>query len=172
MIPKIVKIISVFIFVMSMSLPGCMNSKGELPEELGGLKLSKLIRGNRAKRVVNKMHGKHLGATEYIIGYYGTSNSTNILYLSVYENADSAKADLMSMAGKMAKGTPEFTPITTVGDMKEHVRFRTEGMGLVHYFYRVDNMLLWWQVALDKEKETCEQLLGFGFQVPSRRYSQ
>jgi hypothetical protein len=47
--------------------------------------------------------------------------------------------------------------------MGDNVRFRTEGMGLVHYFYRVDNILIWWQVEPGKAESTYKELLDFDF---------
>jgi len=167
LINKIIEIVFIFILATIITLSGCSNKSStkniDLPEKLGSLNLSRVIQGNEAARVVHKMHGKSLGSAEYIIGYYGADNSKNILYLSVYENTESAKADLVSMAMKMEKGTPVFVPLTTIGEMGSNIRFRTEGMGLVHYFYRVENILLWWQVESDNAELTYDELLTFSF---------
>ena len=47
--------------------------------------------------------------------------------------------------------------------MGDNVRFETEGMGHMHYFYRVDNILIWWQVEPDKAEATYNDLLKFDF---------
>jgi len=94
------------------------------------------------------MHGKRIETIMNLIGYYGNSHSKNILYVSVYQNAEKAKNDLMKMATKMAKRTQVFAPLT-LDKMGDNVRFQTEGMGFKHYFYRVDSILIWWQIKPD-----------------------
>ena len=157
-----IKIGFILVLLSIFGFTNCGNKKSNLPEKLGALRLSKVIRGNEATNVVNKMHGKMLEAKKYLIGYYGNGDSKNILYASVYENAEAAKADLMKMAMKMAGGTKVFSPLI-YDKMGDKVRFKTEGMGLVHYFYRVDHLLLWWQVVPDKAESTYNELLNFPF---------
>jgi hypothetical protein len=36
-------------------------------------------------------------------------------------------------------------------------------MGFAHYFYRVDNILIWWQVAPGKAESTLNALLSYDF---------
>ena len=45
--------------------------------------------------------------------------------------------------------------------MGENVYFETDGMGFKHYFYRTDNILIWWQVEPDKAEATYNDLLKF-----------
>ena len=80
----------------------------------------------------------------------------------IFENAEKARQDLMSMSVKMAGGTAVFKPLT-FDAMGSNVHFRTEGMGLTHYFYRVDNTIVWWQVRPDKAEATYKDLLNFKF---------
>ena len=47
--------------------------------------------------------------------------------------------------------------------------FETEGMGLKHYFYRTDNILIWWQVEQDKALATYNDLLKFDFAILNDR---
>ena len=148
-----------------LTIPGCTvldNTAGDLPKNLGNLTLSKVIQGSQADGILHKMHGKELGASLNFIGYYGKEDTGNILYLSIYKDDESAKADLMKMAMKMAGGTRVFAPLT-FDEMGDSVRFRTEGMGFTHYFYRIDNILIWWQVAPEKAESTLTALLGHDF---------
>ena len=138
-----------------------------LPQKLGNLSLARVIQGKEAAAVINKMHGKTLDECKNYIAYYGSHASTNILYVSVYENDENAKANLMNMAMKLAAGSSVFSPLTHSG-MGRNVHFETEGMGLKHYFYRSDNILLWWQVAPDKAEATYKDLLEFDFSGMSK----
>lgn len=157
---KIGPVLAVF-FILG--IVGCTNRDTDLPSKLGDLKLNKVIRGQEAADIVHKMHRKRLGAVEYIIGYYGILFSKNILYTSLYENADAAKAALIGMAAKMSGGTKVFSPLETLGKMGDQVTFRTKGMGLVHYFYRDGRILLWWQVEPERAESTYKDLLQSKF---------
>jgi len=159
---KIKKIVFPLVLIIGFCFISCGNNENDLPEKLGDLSLSKTIKSNDATKIVNKMHGKRIETIMNLIGYYGNGQSRNILYVSVYQNAEKAKNDLMKMATKMAKGTQVFAPLT-LGKMGDNVRFQTEGMGFKHYFYRVDSILIWWQVKPDKAESTYNDLLDFDF---------
>lgn len=144
------------------------NNSKYLPQKLGDLNLAKVIQNQKATRVINKMHGKKLDDCKNFIAHYGNHQSKNILYVSIYENSEKAITNLKSMAMEMANGSPVFSPLTH-GKMEENVHFETEGMGLKHYFYRTDTILIWWQVEPDKAVATYNDLLKFDFQVLSKK---
>jgi len=135
-----------------------------LPQKLDELNLAKVIQNKKAAVIINKMHGKKLDDCKNYIAIYGDNHSKNILYVSVYENAEKAETNLKNMAIKMANGSSVFSPLThtKIGDK---VYFETKGMGLKHYFYRTDNILIWWQVELDKAEATLNDLFKFDFAV-------
>jgi hypothetical protein len=139
-----------------------------LPLKLGGLNLAEVIQNKKATVIINKMHGKKLDDCENFIAYYGNSQSKNILYVSVYKDNETAKTNLKSMAMKIANGSPAFSSLTH-SKMGENVHFETEGMGLKHYFYRVDNILIWWQVEPDKAEATYNDLLKFDFAILKKK---
>lgn len=161
---KIFRNISVLILAGLLSSISCRadNNFKYLPQKLGDLSLARIIQGKAAAAIINKMHGKTLDECKNYIAYYGSHTSKNILYISVYESAENAKANLMNMAMKLAGGSAVFSPLTYSG-MGHNVHFETEGMGLKHYFYRTDNILFWWQVEPDKAKVTYKDLLEFDF---------
>jgi hypothetical protein len=138
------------------------NNSKYLPQKLGGLNLAKVIQNKKAAVIINKMHGKKLDDCKNYIAIYGKDHSNNILYVSVYENSEKAEKNIKNMAMKMANGSSVFSPLahTKIGDF---VYFETEGMGLKHYFYRTDNILIWWQVESDKAEVTLHDLLSFDF---------
>ena len=72
------------------------------------------------------------------------------------------------MAMKMANGSSVFSPLTHT-KMGDNVYFETEGMGLKHYFYRTDNISIWWQVEPDKAVATFDDLFKFDFAVLNDR---
>lgn len=139
-----------------------------LPETLGALRLFNVIHNQEAARIINKMHGKTLDDCKNYIAHYGNDSSKNILYVSVYENAETAKTNLKNMALKMANGSAVFSPLTH-NKMGDTVYFETEGMGLKHYFYRTENVLIWWQVEPDCAETTFNDLLEFDFKGLNNR---
>ena len=139
-----------------------------LPETLGDLSLFNVIQNQEAARIIDKMHGKTLDDCKNYIARYGNMPSKNILYVSVYENAETAKTNLKNMAMKMANGSSVFSPLTHT-KMGDTVYFETEGMGLLHYFYRKENILIWWQVEPDYAETTFNDLLEFDFKGLNNR---
>jgi hypothetical protein len=53
--------------------------------------------------------------------------------------------------------------------MGDTVYFETEGIGLKHYFYRRDNILVCWQVEPDKAETTYNDWLEFDFAILNHR---
>ena len=144
------------------------NDSKNFPQQLGDLNLTKVIQNQKAAVIINKMHGKKLDDCKNFIGIYGENHSKNILYVSVYENAEKAETNIKNMAMKMANGSSVFSPLTQ-SKTGDNVHFEIEGMGLKHYFYRIDNILIWWQVEPDKAEATFHDLLKFDFETLNNR---
>ena len=110
------------------------------------------------------MHGKITGARNSIIGYYGADNSKNVLYLSAFEDDTQAERALREMSSKIMRTKAGFTP-ATVDTTGGRVLYRTEGMGLTHFFYRQDNFVVWWQVVPGNAEVTLAPLRNFHFKA-------
>jgi len=147
------------------------SNSNHLPQKLGDLNLDKVIQDEEANAIINKMHGKKLDDCENFIGYYGNSHINNILYVSVYDDAEKAKAAIMNMARKLAGGSSVFSPLT-YSEMGKDVHFETEGMGFKHYFYRNGHILIWWQVEPDKAEAAYNDLVKFDFAVLNDRINK
>ncbi len=161
---KVNKNFSAFILVGLLIFISCStgNNQIHLPNKLSELSLFKVILNEEATSIINKMHGKQLDDCKNYIAYYGSNDSKNILYVSVYKNAETAKTNLKSMATKMASGSSVFSPLKH-SKMGDNVHFETNGMGLKHFFYRTDNILIWWQVEPDEAEASYNDLLKFDF---------
>lgn len=140
------------------------NNLTHLPKKLGDLSLAKVIQNKKATVIINKMHGKKLDDCKNYIAIYGNDHSKNILYVSVYENAEKAETNIKNMSMKIANGSSVFSQLTHT-KMGDNVYFETEGMGFKHYFYRTDNILIWWQVEPDKAVVTNNDLLKYDFSI-------
>jgi hypothetical protein len=170
MFKKVNENISALILAGLLIFINCSNGDifNYFPQKLGGLNLTKIIQDKKAAVIINKMHGKKLDDCKNFIAIYGNNHSKNILYVSVYENAEKAEINIKNMAMKMANASSVFSPLTHT-KMGGNVRFETEGMGLKHYFYRIDNILIWWQVEPDKAVATFNDLLKFDFATLNNR---
>ncbi|MEA1946673.1 MAG: hypothetical protein U9N83_05150 [Thermodesulfobacteriota bacterium] len=166
MFKKVYKNISALILAGLLIFISCStdNNHTHLPKKLGELNLTKVIQNKRAAVIINKMHGKKLDDCKNFIAIYGNNHSKNILYVSVYEKAETAETNIKNMAMKMANGSSVFSPLTHT-KMGDNVYFETEGMGLKHYLYRTDNISIWWQVEPDKAVATFNDLFKFDFAV-------
>jgi len=167
---KVNKKFSALILIGLLIFISCSNGNNShyLPNKLGELNLAKVIQNKKAAVIINKMHGKKLDDCKNYIAIYGNNHSKNILYVSVYENAEKAETNIKNMAMKMANGSSVFSPLTQ-SKTGDNVHFEIEGMGLKHYFYRIDNILIWWQVEPDKAEATFHDLLKFDFETLNNR---
>jgi hypothetical protein len=181
MVKRRFKIISILILTGLLILISCStdNNSNYLPQKLGDLSQTKVIQGKKATDIINKMHDKTLDDCKNYIAYYGPNDFKNILYISVYESAEKAKTNIMNMAMKISSGSSVFSPLTYSGmgnetpiGMGHDAHFETDGMGLKHYFYRTDNILIWWQVEPDKAETTYNDLLKFDFSALNNNVSQ
>ncbi len=170
MFKKVYKNISALILAGLLIFISCStyNNNTHLPKKLGELNLTKVIQNNKATVIINKMHGKKLDDCKNFIAIYGNNHSKNILYVSVYENAEKAETNIKNMSMKMASRSSVFSPLTPT-KMGDNIYFETEGMGLKHYFYRADNILIWWQVEPDNAVATFNDLFKFDFVVLNDR---
>ena len=133
----------------------------QLPDKAGPLPRTNIVSGTTAAKFMYRMHGKITGTRSSIIGYYGTDKK-NVLYLSSFENLESAEKALFRMAAKIKKGPAEFTPPVAQQTQKGIV-FQTSGMGLKHFFYRSGRFLVWWQAEPDKAEKTFSDLYTFKY---------
>ena len=136
-----------------------------LPEKIGKLDLRGVEKGVTANKLMYRMHGKITGArSNSVIGYYGADSTKKVLYLSAFEDDTRAEKALKEMSSKIMHTKAGFTP-ATVDTTGGRVLYRTEGMGLTHFFYRQDNFVVWWQVRPENAEVTLVSLRNFYFKT-------
>lgn len=156
------------IFLISFALVflACVDRSGlsvpKLPDSLAGLALSNTVKGAEADKMINRMHGKSTGGSSSI-GYYGSENRKNVLYLTAFENQEQAEQSLAKMISKMANTKLGFTTPTS-DKIGNNIIYRSQGMGLSHFFFRRKNLVFWWQTAPNHAKATLAALLDHKFQ--------
>jgi hypothetical protein len=145
----------------------CSDRSGNLPGSLGGMELGLVAGGQEARAVLERMHGVPLPGAEHLIAGYGGPADGATLYLSTYPDEERASADLRRMAARLAAGTPVFSPLEAER-MGPGVRFRTEGLGFRHLFYRQGRVLLWLQAPPDHAGAAEADLQAFDFAAARR----
>jgi len=139
---------------------GCVNSTMEMPtpEKLGRKERIRVIAGNQAARVIDKMHGQSVAAAANLIAEYGR-DKPDILYISFYQDQKAAGEAFNLMIEKMAAAKKG--PFFHLMPLKKYLNkaYLTLGMGAVHYIYLSGNYLLWLQTTQSFGGELPPQLL-------------
>ena len=105
----------------------------------------RVISGEQAAGIVNRMHGRSVATDANIIAEYGKGDKKDILYISRYAEPEAAKKAYKLMLEKMAGAEKSpFYHLKPIGQYQGKV-YMTLGMGAVHYIYQSGNSLLWFQ---------------------------
>ena len=139
---------------------GCTKKENiTVPEKISEKKMTNLISGKEALKVIDKLHGLGVVPEKNIIAEYG-EDPKDLLYISWYKDEDQARNAFISMISKMME-TDEgpFTHIRALPDYEEKV-FMSIGMGAIHYIYSSTNYILWLQTYQDIGRELPDELLS------------
>ena len=142
-------------------LVGCVNSAPQLPapQKIGQNERTRIISGDQAANIINKMHSQSVAATANVIVEYGKEKK-DILYISYYEDQNQSGKAFALMIEKMAsaKQGPFFhlMPLSTYNNKA----YFTLGMGARHYIFLSGNYLVWLQTFQSFGGELPPQLLN------------
>jgi len=149
------------IVVPALFIWGCLQTTDiRTPEAIGAKERVRVISGDQAAAVVNKLHGGQVAGDENVIAEYG-GDKKDLLYITFYRDAQAARKAFIAMMAKMrvARNSP-FFHLMPLQKYRNQV-YITLGMGAVHYIYVSGNFLLWLQTAQ-----------SFGDQLPQRLLEQ
>jgi len=144
-------------FVFIIFVLGCSSSPSlPTPEKIGEKERTRIISGEQAARVVDKLHGLSVAADANVIAEYGRDRK-DLLYVTYYSDQKEAQKSFDLMIAKMvaAKDGP-FFHLMPLSKYKNKV-YMTLGMGAMHYIYLSGKSLLWLQTYQ-----------SFGDKLPSR----
>ena len=129
------------------------------PDKIGKKARLRVISGELAAQVVNRMHGQSVATDANVIAEYGEGEKKDILYLSRYTDSHAARKAFELMIEKMAvaKESP-FFHLMPIGKYQRKV-YMTLGMGAVHFIYLSDRYLLWFQTYQSFGTELPPELL-------------
>lgn len=129
------------------------------PEKISEKKLTKLISGAEAVKVIDKLHGLTVAPQENVIAEYG-DEPKDLLYISWYNEEDQARDAFIQMISKMIKAeSGPFSHIRALPDYGEKV-FMSIGMGAIHYIFCSSNYIIWLQTYQDIGRELPDELLS------------
>ena len=92
---RIVFIVSIFLF--------CCSSGIDIPtpKNIGEKKRLRVVSGQQAAQVVNRMHGRSVATDANVIAEYGNGQHKDILYISRYAEPEAAQKAFEQMIVKM-----------------------------------------------------------------------
>ena len=138
---------------------GCLQATGiRTPETIGVKQRMRVISGDQAAAVVNKLHGGEVAGDDNVIAEYG-GGKKDLLYITFYGDPQVASNAFDAMIAKMraAKNSP-FFHLMPLQKYRNRV-YITLGMGAVHYIYASGNFLLWLQTVQSFGDQLPQQLL-------------
>ena len=154
--------------VVSLILSGCTGAPDlPTPDKIGEKERLRVISGEPAAQVVNKLHGQSVATDANVIAEYGTGEKKDLLYISRYAEPEAAKKAYDLMIEKMA-AAPK-SPFYHLMPMEKYQKKVTVtlGMGAVHYIYPSGSLLLWFQTYQSFGTTLPPQLLAL---YPIREY--
>jgi hypothetical protein len=134
--------------IISLILSGCTGISlpdVPTPDKIGEKDRLRVISGEAAAQVVNRMHGQSVATDANVIAEYGTGEKKDVLYISRYAAPEAAQKAYDLMIEKMAAaGKSPFTHLMPIEKYQKKA-YMTLGMGAVHYIYPSGSVLLWFQ---------------------------
>ena len=115
------------------------------PEQISDLKRTRILSNVEAIKAIDKLHGLAVAADNNTIAEYGQNDPKDLLYVSYYQQADSARQIFNRMLKKMsaAKNSP-FYHLKPLPGYHSDLYF-TMGMGAYHYIFISGHYVLWYQ---------------------------
>jgi hypothetical protein len=139
-------------------LPAFLLKDLELPKALGSLSLREEVHGEKARSIINKMHGKGVTPKDNMIAAYDNSEGSATVYLSVYDKSTQSQETFTQMVRGIEKGASPFSELRTVSVYGQPVSF-CKGFGQAHYFFFIDESVYWITADLAVAEEAATELM-------------
>jgi hypothetical protein len=133
-----------FLILLASLLLGCNQpSSPVFKEEIGGLKLVRLITGEDAVLAINNLHGKEIDIIKGMIACYQGEKEKATIWLSESASENDAIQQTAGMVRKMrdSKKTP-FSNYEEIDRGRMKI-YSFMGMGQQHYIVRVQKSIYW-----------------------------
>jgi hypothetical protein len=130
------------------------------PDIVGTKARSKIFSRSESLEAINKLHGLSVATQNNIIAEYGT-DPKDLLYVSFYQNPDSAGIAFKEMIRKIAHNKKgPFFHLIQLNKAGKNVFFLM-GMGASHYVFISGNFIIWFQTYQSFGKEIPESILSY-----------
>lgn len=155
-------LILMVLFVSVLNQPGlaCAGPETEkrLPEGIAGMKKEKVISGDEASRIINRMHrGEVATSADFIVTYEDGKHSATY-YLSLYDHPLEAKKAMEDMARVMSENGHGFSHL--MPRSRYGINFYMAlGQGQAHYFFARNVELVWLAVDVEIAEEAIAEVL-------------
>lgn len=139
-------IVALFTIVLLIGCGEGVENNTPLPNSIQEMQLQKVIQGEEADQVITELHKKKVTDQQNFIGEYAGKDYNAKLYLTVYQNADSALSDLNKMNARIQNphvgGQMGFQHTRQLSGIGENLYMALQN-NRAHYFY-VDGANLYW----------------------------
>jgi hypothetical protein len=151
--------LSIFIFI-PLLVSSCSRHKNPLPEEFFGLKLQNKLSGNEAKEFIDRLHLREVTPVKNEIGFYAGEAGNAIVYITYYNNSETAGVQEKKMIDVITQDNPVFFGSEFI-KINDRDVYRCFGMGQSHFIFSGNNMLFWISVDSHIGRNFIEEYLNY-----------
>ncbi len=124
-------------------------TKDGIPTQLGAFALMQTKSDAAALADFAQMHGKGFELVGGYVAYYAGAGKESTLWVAQAKDASAASAMVEQMAQKIAAGNPVFANPQSL-NISGRVIYQVDGMGQTHFYYAVNDKIVW--IAVDAEQ--------------------
>lgn len=122
------------------------DAKWSPPHELAGLPLAESTTGEEAVHEMMQLHGKDVALLDGYVAHYHGPGAEAVLYVGQAADAAAAASLNERMQALIARGNSPFRGLRAL-EVGGRRLFGVSGLGAEHYFYQVNDKVVWLQVA-------------------------
>ena len=115
------------------------------PKRLDDYQRTRIITGEEAGRIINRLHENPVAATRNEIAVYENDRGQAMIYVSYYKDADEAEQEWQRMIDKISIQNSVFIEGTVFLSGQTSV-YRCFGLGQTHYVFTKGDRLFWLSV--------------------------
>ncbi|MEW6507793.1 MAG: hypothetical protein AB1432_08625 [Bacteroidota bacterium] len=126
----------------------CTRTPELFPEYFYELNLTKKLTGDEAKNFVNRLHFNSVTNEKNEIGFYNGLKGNAVIYVTYYDNDNSALINYDKMTKKISPENSVFTNSSYINILGRNI-YKTYGMGQTHFVFTVENKLFWISAGME-----------------------
>ncbi len=143
----------------SVTLAAAPLTKEGVPTKLGALALTQTKMGRDALTEFTQMHGKGFDLIGGYVAQYAGAGSAATLWVAQAKDASVAKEMTEQMAVRIGAGNAVFQNLQSLNISGRSI-YQVEGMGQAHFFYAMNDKIVWVAVDAAQAFEVLHALWG------------